>query len=191
MSVCLELWRQILQSLVAQMAYWPMDGRLNGAGEVLLLKVEKPHISETWPSDHNNTTLRMFGFKGFLTGNITPPMLNIKFPPWSVTVVCFKYTGFLKISFFLDLIHTLNNFLPDLLKGNVKGIAFFLPSLRNLWPEGMEWDVGATEQYVGAKLTNDGTRNIVTGFASILTAALLCDIRGLSCLFGKRISMCF
>lgn len=58
-----------------------MDGRLNGAGEVLLLKAEKPHISEVRPSDHINTTFRMFGFKGFLIGNITPPTLNIKFPP--------------------------------------------------------------------------------------------------------------
>lgn len=113
------------------MAYWAVNERLNHTQYILLLKAEKEHSFETFPSEEMKL-LKCWCLKGSPLGKMTVyRTLN------SSPSAQFAGHFFLMLVLFLGLIHILGNVFPDFLEGPFKDmLPPPPPCLRGPYPEG-------------------------------------------------------
>ena len=109
-------------------AHWAVNERLNHIQYILLLKAEKEHSFETFPS--KEMKLKYWRLKGSPLGKMTA-YLTLNSSPTAQFAGCF----FLTLVLFFGLIHTLDSIFPVYLKALLK--TCFSPCLRDLDPEGV------------------------------------------------------
>lgn len=141
-------------------AHWAVNERLNHIQYILLLKAEKEHSFETFPS--KEMKLKYWRLKGSPLGKMTA-YLTLNSSPIAQFAGCF----FLTLVLFFGLIHTLDSIFPVYLKALLK--TCFSPCLR----PGSRRRGGGSEP----------SRAVCRGLGSL---ALLCDSKGFSCHFWKK-----